>query len=51
MTETKVNVRIQPGRATPMQEQKWREFWQKLITEVKGNIKSKAKQEDIKCRE
>ncbi len=33
----KVKLDIRPGPVSPAQRATWRRFWQKLITEVKGD--------------
>ena len=38
--EVKVTMRIAPGPVSPAQKQAWRRFWQKLITEAKGEAKN-----------
>lgn len=34
--EVEVDIRLGRGLTTPAQKQAWRRFWQKVITELKG---------------
>ena len=38
--EVIVTIDIQPGRATPAHRRAWTSWWQKLISEVKGECQN-----------
>jgi len=44
-TEIKMTVDIQRGPASPAQEQAWKRFWRKLISEVKAGERWNPKPE------